>query len=61
MLDVNARSRLSSYLFQCGLVTASLLIILLVEDALLRAAIVVAVASTASWCPTASRPRREGS
>ena len=47
MVDVKARSRLPSYLFQCGLVTASPLIILLVEDALLKAAIVVAVASTA--------------
>ncbi|MCE2464184.1 MAG: HPP family protein [Dehalococcoidia bacterium] len=34
------------YLFQCGLATAALIIILLVQDAVLHAAIVVAVAST---------------
>ena len=44
-----ASSRLgrTSTFFQCGLATAALFIILLVEDAVLRAAIVVAVASTA--------------
>ena len=39
--------RIPSYLFQCGLATVSLVVILLVEDAVFRAAIVVAVASTA--------------
>ena len=47
MWDANLPSRLPSYVFQCGLATASLLVILVVEDALLQAAIVVAVASTA--------------
>jgi len=47
LVGAEAPSRLPNYLFQCSLVTASLLIILLVEGALLRAAIVVAVASTA--------------
>ena len=64
MVDVKARSRLPSYLFQCGLVTASLLIILLVEDALLKAAIVVAVASTAFTVfvvPDSAASTREGS
>lgn len=56
--SVNRRRRLAlwdrkalrwypNYLFQSGLATASLMIILLVEDVVLRAAIVVAVASTA--------------
>ena len=39
--------KLPSYLFQCGMATASLVVILLVEDAVFRAAIVVAVASSA--------------
>ena len=47
MLDPKLAPRLPSYLFQCGLATIALMIILLVEDVLLRAAIVVAVASTA--------------
>ena len=45
--DKNFMSRLPNYIFQCGLATASLVVILLVEDAVFRAAIVVAVASTA--------------
>ncbi len=45
--DKNILSRLPNYVFQCGLATVSLIVILLVEDAVFRAAIVVAVASTA--------------
>ncbi len=45
--DRNFSSRVPNYLFQCGLATGSLFAILLVEDAVLRVAIVVAVASTA--------------
>ena len=45
--DRNFVSRLPNYIFQCGLATTSLIVILLVEDAVFRAAIVVAVASTA--------------
>jgi len=44
LLDPNLRSRVPNYLFQCGLATACLVVILLVEDAVLQAAIVVAVA-----------------
>ena len=40
-------ARAPQYFFQCGLATVALFVILLVEDAVLRAAIVVAVASTA--------------
>ena len=47
LLDQNLKARAPNYLFQCGLATASLIVILLVEDAVFRAAIVVAVASTA--------------
>ena len=39
-------SRWKNFLFQCGLATVALVIILAIEDAVLRAAIVVAVAST---------------
>ncbi len=39
--------KIPSYLFQSGLATVSLVVILLVEDAVFRAAIVVAVASSA--------------
>ena len=39
--------RTPNYLFQSGMATVSLIVILLVEDAFLRAAIVVAVASSA--------------
>lgn len=45
--DRNILSRLPNYIFQCSLATVSLIVILLVEDAVFRAAIVVAVASTA--------------
>ena len=47
LLDVKFKHRLPNYLFQCGLATVSLIIILLIEDAVFEAAIVVAVASTA--------------
>ena len=47
VLDRNIRSRAPNYLFQCGLATIALIVILLVENAVFRAAIVVAVASTA--------------
>lgn len=47
VFDKNIRGRGWNYVLQCGLATVSLVVILLVEDALLRAAIVVAVASTA--------------
>lgn len=56
-------SRAPSYVFQSGLDTVSPIVILLVEDSLLRAAIVVAVASSAFtilWCRIASPPHREG-
>ena len=46
LLDRNFRQRLPKYLFQCGLATLALIIILLIQDAVLRAAIVVAIAST---------------
>ena len=39
-------SRFPNFAFQCGLATISLIIILLVENAVFRAAIIVAVAST---------------
>ena len=45
--DRNALKRAPHYLFQCGLATLALLVILIVEDAVLHAAIIVAVASTA--------------
>ena len=45
ILDPQVAGRWSSYLFQSLLATLSLFIILLIEDAVLRAAIVVAVAS----------------
>ena len=44
--DRKARGRTGQYLFQSGLAALSLVVILLIEDALLRAAIVVAVGST---------------
>ena len=46
VLDRNSRSRAPNYLFQCGMATIALIVILLLENAVLRAAIVVAVAST---------------
>ena len=44
--DRKAHGRTGQYLFQSGLAALSLVVILLIEDALLRAAIVVAVGST---------------
>ena len=44
LFDPNLRSRVSNYLFQCGLATGSLVVIPLVVDAVFVAAIVVAVA-----------------
>ncbi len=47
LIDRKIRRRWGNYLFQCGLSTLALMLILLVEDVVLRAAIVVAIASTA--------------
>ena len=47
LFDVKMRRRLPSYLFQCCLATVSLIIILWLQDVVLRAAIVAAVASSA--------------
>ena len=47
LLDKNFRSQAPRYIFQCGLATVSLVVILLLEDAVIRAAIVAAIASTA--------------
>ena len=47
LFDPNFRSQAPQYIFQCLLATLSLVAILLAQDAVLRAAIVVAVASTA--------------
>ena len=47
LLDKNLKSRAPQYLAQCAMATGALIIILLVEDAVFRAAIVVAIASTA--------------
>ena len=60
---VRFRSKAPNYLLQCGLATVSLFVILLIQDAVLRAAIVVAVASTAFTIfvvphSIASSPRR---
>ncbi len=44
--DQHLGSRWKNFLLQCGLATVALVLILLVEDAVLRAAIVVAIAST---------------
>ena len=41
------RRRSFNYLFQCGLATVTLFVILLLQDAVLQAAIIVAVASSA--------------
>ena len=46
LLNRNFRRQLPKYLFQCGLATVALIIILLVQDAVFHAAIVVAIAST---------------
>ena len=47
LFDRNFRDRVPQYLFQCGLVTLSLIAILLIEGGLGRAVIVVAIASSA--------------
>ena len=47
LLDRNFRRQFPRYLFQCGLAMVALIVILLVESAVFRAAIVVAMASTA--------------
>ena len=47
LFDQKFRSQAHHYVFQCLLATLALVVILLVQDAVLRAAIVVAVASTA--------------
>ena len=47
VFDRHLFSRSHHYLFQTGLATVALIIMLLVEDAVLNAAIVVAVASSA--------------
>ncbi|MCH7800678.1 MAG: HPP family protein [Chloroflexi bacterium] len=63
LIDRNLPGRAHNYIFQCGLASLSLFLILLVEDAVFRAAIVVAVASTAFTIfvfpnSIASTPRR---
>ncbi len=60
---LNLSTRTPTYLFQSGMATVSLIVILLVEDVVLRAAIVVAVASSAFTIfivpnSIASSPRR---
>ena len=45
--DRRAFSRAPQYVFQCGLATLALLIILLIDDAVLNAVVVAAVASLA--------------
>ena len=47
LFDRNMKVRPLNYLFQSGLATVSLLLILLVEDVVFRAAIMAAVASSA--------------
>jgi hypothetical protein len=44
LLDRKIRRRWKQYVFQCGLSTLALMVILLVQDVVLRAAIVVAIA-----------------
>ena len=46
VIDRNLRGRAHNYIPQCGLASLSLFLILLVEDALIEVAIVVAVVST---------------
>ena len=63
LLDPEFRARAPNYVFQCGLATAFLIAILLPENAVLRAAIVVAVASSAATIfvvpnSVAATPRR---
>jgi CBS-domain-containing membrane protein len=47
LIDRKLPGRAHNYIIQCGLASLSLFLILLVQDAVFRAAIVVAVASTA--------------
>ncbi len=47
LFDKNLRPRLKNYVFQCSLATLSLVVILLVQNTLFSAAIVVSIASTA--------------
>ncbi len=63
LLDRKFRYRVPQYLFQCGLAATSLFVILLVQDIVIRAAIIVAIASTAFIIfvvpnSTAASPRR---
>ena len=48
LIDRRFRRRWINYLFQCGMAALALLLILLVVDVVLQAAIVVAIASSAS-------------
>ena len=48
LVDPNFNRRLPNYMFQSGLATVSLIVIVLLQDAVLRAAIVVAIASSAA-------------
>ena len=47
LLDSKFKAQMPKAFFQCGLATLSLVAILLIEDAVFRAAIVVAIASSA--------------
>ena len=47
LIDPGIVRRPASYLLQCGLATVALFLILLLQDVVLRAAIIAAVASTA--------------
>ena len=47
ILDRNIRTKFPQYTFQCGLATVAMFLILLVQDTVLRAAIIVAIASSA--------------
>ena len=63
LVDRRIRRRWKNYLFQCGISTLALMMILLVVDVVFQAAIVVAIASTAFIIfvmphSTASNPRR---
>ena len=57
-IDLKVHERLRSYLFQRGLATLSLVVILMFQEVRLRAAIVVAVASTAFIHLRFTRQRR---
>lgn len=63
LIDRRIRRKWKNYLFQCGISTLALMLILLVLDVVLEAAIVVAIASTAFIIfvmphSAASHPRR---